>query len=55
MINFKISQLKTLQSKELKDAFRDKWAMFTDVRDVSAMMIVTSINLASVIVKGVAK
>lgn len=52
MINFNISQFKALLSKELKEAFRDKRAMLSDV---SAMMICSDSNLAKSLVKGVAK
>jgi len=46
MITFNTGQFKALLTKELKEAFRDKCAMLSDV---SAMMICLSANL----VKGI--
>ncbi len=42
MITLNINQFKALLSKELKEAFRDKRAMMSDV---SAMMIGSAISL----------
>ena len=45
-------QFKALLCKELKEAFRDRRAMLSDV---SAMMICPSTNLVKCLVQGVAK
>ena len=51
MITLNMSQFKALFSKELKEAFRDKRAILSDM---SAMMIFPSTNSVKCLIAGVA-